>query len=257
MLPREGDPMTRALLIGAERSGRGRRARRVLSLCTALAAGALAAGPAAAIGPGLVSTTGADAGERLNVDGTNPFTMFPGTYEVTNFTYNSTGVGEVIPFLVTPITNDEYQLLWIGSRLAFGAPGETVSVDPVGHFTLRSPGPFNIVLAGFYTTSGGRVAFLDGGNTDHNATVVPPRGGVPIGNFATPTSPGPTPSASRPGCPPRPTSARGSCPTRAPTPAPDSTLIRPTPAPSRPATTTSPTSRSTAPRSPTSRPAAA
>src|SRR5688572_5310219 len=107
--------MTRALPTGVENSRPGPRARRRLSVCTALAAGAFAAGPAAAIGPGLVSSTGADAGERLNVDGTNPFIMFPGTYEVGNFTYNATGFGPVIPFLATLTGDNEYQLLWVGS----------------------------------------------------------------------------------------------------------------------------------------------
>lgn len=168
----------------AEPSRRGRCARRALSLCTALAAGAFAGRPAAAvpIGPGLVSSAGADTGDRLNVDGVAPQTLAAGTYDVTNFTYNATGTGEVVPFLATASGDNEYQLLWIGSAL-LGTSGATASGDPVGNFTLATASQ---VHAGFYTAAEGRVAFSTGGNTDHNGTVVVPRGGVAIGPFTNP-----------------------------------------------------------------------
>jgi hypothetical protein len=156
-----------------------KRAAARASRWLAVAALATCAGTASAAtaGPGTgVSSTGADGGERLNVsDAPGTFvTLQPGTYDVADFSYNSTGAGDVIPFLVTPAGADSYNLLWIGTS-APGTGTGTVSVNPAGTLTLDSP---TDVYAGFYTATNGRVAFAGGGSTDHAGAVAVPRGGV-------------------------------------------------------------------------------
>jgi hypothetical protein len=136
---------------------------------------------AAVIGPGLVSSDpAADTGDRLNVDDTFTVTLAAGNYSVDNFTYNSVGVGTVVPFLATSTAADTYQLLWIGGPVS-GAAATTVAANTAGHFQLAAS---TTVYAGFYT-AGGRVAFtgIAGKTTDHNGTVTVPRGGVAIGGF--------------------------------------------------------------------------
>src|SRR4051812_37159764 len=79
---------------------------------------------AAVIGPGLVSISGADTGDRLNIDDTFTQTLGPGNYSVDNFTYNSTGAGNVVPFLATGTgVANEYQLLWLGGAVTGAASG--------------------------------------------------------------------------------------------------------------------------------------
>lgn len=140
---------------------------------------------AATIGPGLVTPTGADSGDRLNVDDTFPQVLAAGRYLVTDFRYNATATADgVVPFLATSSGTDQYQLLWIGSSLS-GVNATTTSTDPVGGFTL---GASTSVYAGFYTTNGGRVAFTTMGSqtTDHAGTVNVPTGGNTIGGFSNP-----------------------------------------------------------------------
>ena len=169
---------------GSRRGAAEGRLPRAFVMAAAVAGGMLAAAPARAatvIGPGLVSTTGADtAGERLNIDAASQ-TLAAGTYDLADFSYASTGDGNVVPFLATGGESNQYQLLWIGSAVA-GTNGSTATANPIGHFTLPAATP---VFAGFYT-AGGRVAFIESGNTDHAGTVAVPRGGVTIGGFSNP-----------------------------------------------------------------------
>lgn len=137
----------------------------------------------AVVGPGIISTSGADSGERLNVDDTFTLSLGPGTYSVSDFSYFSTAAsGGSVPFLSTLVSADTYDLLWIGSPLA-GALNSTMSVNPAGFFTLSVP---TTVYGGFYNTAGGRVAFASvGGQTvDHAGAISIPRGGVTTGSFS-------------------------------------------------------------------------
>ena len=140
---------------------------------------------AADVGPGILSTTGIDSGERLNVDDTFTLALAAGTYSVTDFSYFSTAEGGgTVPFLAILNTTDTYDLLWIGSSLA-GTLNATMSTNPAGYFTLAAP---TTVYGGIYNTVGGRVAFavVPGQTVDHDGSFTVPRGGVTTSGFSNP-----------------------------------------------------------------------
>ena len=134
---------------------------------------ATAATFAADLGPGIVSTTGIDSGERLNVDQTFTLSLGAGTYAVTDFRYFSTAAGGgTVPFIATSSAANSYDLLWIGSALA-GSLDATMSTDPAGFFTLSAPAT---VYGGIYNTLGGRVAYSPpaGQSVDHDNAFAAP-----------------------------------------------------------------------------------
>ena len=115
----------------------------------------------------LPSRSGADAGERLNIDRNVTATLAAGTYQITDFSFfasvNSTDPspnGAATPLLASLTGgNDTFTTLWVGDAVA--APdGTEVSVDPAASFTLTET---TTVYAGFFTSNGGRVGFNGGG----------------------------------------------------------------------------------------------
>jgi hypothetical protein len=153
------------------------------AIAAGVAAMFAASAQAANIGPGIgVSTTNADSGNRLNVADDSGVLLGAGTYSVNGFSYNSTGTGDVVPFLATSNGTDSYDLLWIGSSVPAGGTG-TVNGSVIGNFKLNSA---TQVFAGFYTANGGTVAFANSGTTDHNGTVTIPQGGNSIAGFSNP-----------------------------------------------------------------------
>ncbi|MCA9271133.1 MAG: hypothetical protein KDA41_21775, partial [Planctomycetales bacterium] len=121
------------------------------------------------VGPGIVSTGGADSGERLNIDQANPSaTLAPGTYNVSDFSFWSTATtGSVTPFLAQQRSGDSYTTLWVGSPVATGATGLSGAAYTAGteQFTLVNSAQ---VFAGHFMSSGARVAFDGSSTTDHD-----------------------------------------------------------------------------------------
>jgi hypothetical protein len=133
--------------------------------------------PLLTIGPGFLSNAGADGGERLNIDAAHPLTLSPGSYNVDDFSFQSTAAaGTVTPFLARSTGTDSYQTVWVGGAVG-GILGD-LAVDPTGGFTLTGS---ESLFAGFYTASGGRVAYTEGvarppgfGLSEHDDTFTGP-----------------------------------------------------------------------------------
>jgi hypothetical protein len=157
----------------------------MLSRSLVLLAAAAASAFAANLGPGISSTTGADSGERLNVDQTFTLSLAAGTYSVTDFSYFSTAAsGGSVPFISSSSVANSYDLVWIGAPLT-GTLNATMSINPAGYFTLAAPAT---VYGGFYNTAGGRVAFntVGGQSVDHDGVFTVPRGGIATTDFSNP-----------------------------------------------------------------------
>lgn len=141
------------------------------------------------LGPGAgTSTTGIDDGERLNVDEAYGRLFKPGKYAVTDFSFDGTsGSGTVTPLLARLTANNTYEVVWLGDDV--GSANGLVATDPSGTFEVTTQ---ERLFPGFFTESGGRVAYVGGNNdvfgvTDHdNAFTAPGSVGDAISGFSNP-----------------------------------------------------------------------
>ena len=141
-------------------------------------------------GPGFLSNTRFDDGERLNIDQAHPLTLGAGLYDVDDCSFlSSAAAGTVTPFLARLTGTDTYETVWVGG--AVGGILGGVSVNPTGSFLLSGT---ETLFAGFYTADGGRVAFTEGvgrppgfGISEHdNSFAGPTAAGQVVGGFSNP-----------------------------------------------------------------------
>ncbi len=144
-----------------------------VSALGALFALAVPAGEAATlIGPGsdYCSNGNFDSvgGERLNVSqiATN---LSAGWYNVNDFSYACTVAGGVTPFLAVGTPGSSYTTVWVGATDTAAATGVKTASYGVASQGFQVTAGQN-VYAGFYTSDGARVDFVEGsGLTDHNS----------------------------------------------------------------------------------------
>lgn len=154
----------------------------VAALVVTLAPHAQAAPLQFGSGAGLSGGTSADTPnqERLNVDRNIKYNLYPGTYNVLDFSLNvvdaNNGTGTITPMLVSG-TPGNYTTVWVGSAFDPSANGvQTAATYTPGSqtFTLSS---LSTVYAGAFTGSGGsEIPGYNGstGITDHDSAFTPP-----------------------------------------------------------------------------------
>jgi hypothetical protein len=151
---------------------------------------AVDASPLLVVGPGFLSNTQTDSGDRLNIDAAHPLTLGAGQYNVDDFSFlGANAGGTVTPFLARLTASDTYETVWVGDGVG-GVAGD-LAVNPAGGFTLAGS---ETLFAGFYTAGGANINFTEGvgrppgfGVTEHDSSFSGPTGsGQVVSGFSNP-----------------------------------------------------------------------